>query len=206
MGTVHQLKVNNVNTGAVREPDSDWFKMKLKEAGFSMRKLSRHMEWHPSHTSLILSGKRRLQAWEAKLIGEIIGADIIEIYSRLGVDLAPRTTSQSYVPLVGVVGGDGKISPTTSSRTIDVPKGTGDCEAVQIQGFSGPFDGWIFVFPKSVKSDGLGLLDGSLAVVNGTHLGFVKKAYEPGMIAVDFFGHTTEMEPRTIQPVTLAQP
>jgi transcriptional regulator with XRE-family HTH domain len=153
-----------------------WLATRLIDKQISQRRLSTLLGIDSASFSRTIAGKRRLQIHEADAIAKFFDVPLDEILDRFG--LVSGHTKE--VPLVGVIGEDGKLSPLLgiNAKVKAIPQGE-HLHGLQLRSSGGAMDGFIFHIEKdstSVQTDKLALLN----LVDGTSIvGVALRGYLP---------------------------
>lgn len=133
----------------------------LRAAKITQRELARRMDMDPSAVSLLLRGRRKMQAHEAAQIASALGVSIAEVMEYAGIRLR---AGRRMIPLVGAVDEVGEVHLDFSHPTAEVPGSSEfpeDTVAIQYRTMGSrldPVDGWtaFFLPPHGVPPEVLG--------------------------------------------------
>lgn len=114
--------------------DTRWFQSRLADKRLSQRQLAKLMGLDPSAVSLMLRGKRKLSAAEAREIARLLGVEASEVLMRAGstptvpygqVDPAPVELAQGAQAAATPVQDVGKRDVQTGMIELPVPMADG---------------------------------------------------------------------------------
>lgn len=180
----------------VLNPDIDtaWFHAKLKDKNMSLSELARLLGVDKATLSLRFRGKRHIRAAFAADLARVLGQPYAEVMKRAGVDMRgtrATTNEPQAVPLVGWIGGDGKVTIIdwkSKEREFEVsgafPSDSLCLQYRTTQSASDMYDGWLAIISPQKAPDDAEMLDRYCIV--GLKGGAVvqrviRRGYAPGM-------------------------
>lgn len=165
------------------EINERYFKAAMKDAGYSLRQLSKKMGKDHSGVSLMFRGRREMRMSEAAELARLLNLPLTDVLKNAGMPL----TGENSVPVIGYVDGEGEVHMLDGDDryNIPLPEGSPPSSAVVCRTAMSPLelmDGWtIFIEePKAATQEHLNRLC-VVKVKNGTTLlRTVRRGYKPG--------------------------
>lgn len=195
MGTENGVEETKTSGGIVNpDIDSAWFQAKLRDKNMSLSELARLLGVDKGTLSLRFNGKRHIRAAFAADLARVLGQPYTEVMKRAGVDMRgtrATTNEPQAVPLVGWIGGDGKVTIIdwkSREREFEV-SGAFPSDSLCLQyrttgSANDMYDGWLAVISPQRGPDDAEMLDRYCIV--GLKGGavvqrVVRRGYAPGM-------------------------
>lgn len=199
------------------EDSDNWFHVRLKDKGRSVRDLSRHLDIDPSSASRMLRGERKMKVEEASQIAIFLGVTVNEVLNHAGasidIDGSPtRVVLTSMIDEAGTVKRLPEPKPLPHS-VIDRAHaaisraGNGKIVAAQVRATNGPLSSLddaivLFAHTDSVEAGAIGTMSVFRAQSGEQHFGrvlSVRKTGEATIVRPD--GSTEECILSTATPV-----
>jgi hypothetical protein len=138
----------------------------------------------PAALSLLLRGKRRIQASEAEHLAVKLNVPVADVLENIGVN--PVAGSHNTALLVGTADDQGVVHmerPKTGARRVSAPTGLPENAAAIVIHLDGFADGWTVFFTRTDKVDAEGI--GRLCVAQEAgatnwYLRVLKRGYVKG--------------------------
>lgn len=196
--------------------DTAWFHETLARKKLSQRGLARLLGCNAASVNRLVNGKRALRFDEAERLSVYLGADVAEILTRAGINVAP-SSGVDTTRLVGFIDGAGeahidwKAEGESVPTLPDLPASTVAVQYRTAMTAREALDGWtVYVEPpiggdidRALNRLSLITLDSGMTMV-----GFLRRGYKPGKFNIYNFSapNLDNVDVRWATPVLLLRP